>query len=283
MKRETLRHPKTYDLAARLKCSRPEALGFLTLLWDFCSESAPAGDIGKWPDGAIARGCDWPGDPAEFVLALVDSSWLDRSETYRLVIHDIHIHAEQWWRQKLTKLGMRFVTEAVAPTVSTVEGTEIKSVASTVRTASRDRTEPLPSSVICLPLSEALPEKIKEQIPADWFTTTSEPLQFAGADGSEASVFEPISREEMLADPKAMADWWRYQLGCPAPVLGREAVWCLLSLALGLKFANPKCKKWKSRIGIWANAISHGFWPQAGPYLDRAEKLLRPIIFTEAK
>lgn len=140
-----------------------------------------------------------------------------------------------------------------------------------------------PSSVICLRSSEALPEKIKERIPADWFTTTSEPLQFAGADGSEASVFEPISREEMLADPTAMADWWRYQLGCPAPILGREAVWCLLSLALGLKFSNPKSKKWQSRIGVWANAIRHGYWQQAGPYLDRAEKLLRPIIFTKAK
>ena len=140
-----------------------------------------------------------------------------------------------------------------------------------------------PSSVICLPLSEALPEKIRAKIPADWFTTTADPHKFDGADGSEPSVFDSISHTEMLSDPKAMHDWWRYQLGHPAPVLGREAVWCLVSLALGLKFANPKSTKWKSRIGVWANAIRHGYWTQAGPYIDRAEKLLRPIIFTEAK
>ena len=54
MKRETLRHPKTYELAAKLGCDRPTVLGYLTLLWDFCGEVAPAGDKGKCWDYAIA-------------------------------------------------------------------------------------------------------------------------------------------------------------------------------------------------------------------------------------
>lgn len=139
-------------------------------------------------------------------------------------------------------------------------------------------------SVISLQSSEAkaLLEEIKDKIPADWFATTGEPLKFDGADGSEGSVFDPISREEMLADPKAMHDWWRYQLGHPAPVLGRETVWCLIALALGLKFGNPK-KRWRSRLGVWSKAIGSGQVTQAKPFIERAEKLLRPIIFTEAK
>ena len=88
MKRETLRHPKTFDLAARLKCSRPTALGYLTLLWDYTAEVATPGNIGKWSNGAIAGACDWHDDPDIFVGALVASGWLDEDDTHRLVIHD---------------------------------------------------------------------------------------------------------------------------------------------------------------------------------------------------
>jgi len=116
MKRETHRHPKTFELMAQLNCSRPEALGLLELLWDFAKDHAPRGDIGKWPDGAIARACDWAGPPDQFVKALVASKWLDRHELYRLVIHDWHVHAESWVRAKLMNAGGGgFVTEGDDP------------------------------------------------------------------------------------------------------------------------------------------------------------------------
>ena len=88
MKRDTLRHPKLYDLAARLDCSRAEAIGFLTLLWDMTSQVAVCGDIGKWANGAIARACEWHGDSDVFIEALIASRWLDVSAEHRLIVHD---------------------------------------------------------------------------------------------------------------------------------------------------------------------------------------------------
>lgn len=108
MKRETLRHPKTYDLAARLDVDRPTALGYLTLAWDFVAEVSPSGDIGRWPNVAIARACDYLGDPDKFVNALVDAGWLDHDGEHRLVVHDWPDHCERWVRSKMTSLALSF-------------------------------------------------------------------------------------------------------------------------------------------------------------------------------
>jgi hypothetical protein len=146
MKRETLRHPKTYDLASRLGCSRPEALGFLTLLWDYTADMAPRGDLGKWPNGTIARACEWSGDADKFVDALIAAGWLDECPENRLVIHDLADHALQWWKQKVTKLGLDFVRPAVRSTASTAVGT-----------AERTDNGSVPSTVASIQLSSAQP------------------------------------------------------------------------------------------------------------------------------
>lgn len=132
MKRETLRHPKTFDLAARLNCRRPEALGYLRLLWDFTADVAPRGDVGKHPDGAIAGACDWPGKADEFVAALVASRWIDLDPTHRLLIHDWRDHCERWVKLKLERLGLAFAE----PT------TERSIEATTEPSHSRDQTNP---------------------------------------------------------------------------------------------------------------------------------------------
>jgi hypothetical protein len=110
MKREAYRHPKMYDLASRLGVSRATAIGTIQLLLDYTADVAPQGNIGKWPDGAISRGCEWPGDPTEFVEALVASGWIDRCNKYRLVVHDLKDHADNWWKLKLGKLRIGFLT-----------------------------------------------------------------------------------------------------------------------------------------------------------------------------
>ena len=139
MKRETLRHPKTYDLASRLGCSRPEALGYLTLLWDHVTEVAPRGDIGKWPDGAIAGACDYSGNAELFVEALVEAGWLERNERHRLIVHDWPDHCERWVKAKLLKLKLEFIDCYAGNVVATVEPTaEHPAEAS----PPRDRTEP---------------------------------------------------------------------------------------------------------------------------------------------
>lgn len=135
MKREAYRHPKMYDLASRLGATRATAVGLVQLLLDYTADVAPQGDIGKWPNGTISRACDWDGDPDAFVEALVASGWLDRCEAKRLVVHDLADHAEQWWKLKLGKMKLSFVTaeasterSAVASTEPSTEGTAERSI-----------------------------------------------------------------------------------------------------------------------------------------------------------
>lgn len=115
MKLDALDHPKTFDFAARLQVSRPTAIGHLELLWAFTGKQAAQGNIGKWPDGAIARACDWMGDPTVFISALVESGFLDRDDSFRLTVHDWSHHAPGWVRAKLKKLGTSFVGSSEPP------------------------------------------------------------------------------------------------------------------------------------------------------------------------
>ena len=109
MRRAMLTHPKTLDLASRLVCGRPAAIGYLILLFDFAAEHAPAGDIGKWPDTAIARGSGWEGDAAQFVTACAKAGWLDANNKTRYIIHDWPQNCENWVRAKLKRLGIEFI------------------------------------------------------------------------------------------------------------------------------------------------------------------------------
>lgn len=139
MKREALRHPKLFDLTARLGCSRPEALGFLQLLWDFTAEYAIQGNIGKHPDGAIAKACDWAGDSRAFLEALAAAGWLDEDPEHRLLVHDWADHCERWVKLKAARLGLEFVERSIdasieRPTESTIEASP-----------PRDQSNPIPS------------------------------------------------------------------------------------------------------------------------------------------
>lgn len=121
-------HPKLYDLCDRLSCSRPAAIGYLELLWGGTAEHAPAGDVGKFTDGAIARWCDWQGEPSMFVESLAESGWLDASEAYRFVIHDWHEHAPNYVKAKLKKLSSPFLSALKSTSDPSVEATGERTV-----------------------------------------------------------------------------------------------------------------------------------------------------------
>lgn len=125
MKLDALDHPKTLDLAARLSVELPTAIGYLELLWAFTGKKAPQGNIGKWPDGAIARACYWMGRPEVFLQALHDSGFIDADPVHRFTIHDWQEHAPRWVKSKLKSLGLTFLADA-SPDVSedTVEDNE---------------------------------------------------------------------------------------------------------------------------------------------------------------
>lgn len=131
MKLDALDHPKTLDLASRLQISLPTAIGHLELLWAFAGKKATPGNVGKWPDGAIAGACHWTGDAKQFVNALADAGFLDRDRKYRLTVHDWQDHAPGWVRAKLKKTGVSFIAT---------------SEPSLVRSSERSSDDELPSS-----------------------------------------------------------------------------------------------------------------------------------------
>lgn len=139
MKKETHRHPKTYALADKLSVSRATALGHLTLLWDFVEDHAIQGDVGKWPDGAIARASDWSGDATAFVSALVEVGWLDEHPEHRLVVHDWCDHCQSWVRAKLQRAGLGFIE---TPIDATIEGSQDESIDEHLEPSSCAPTEP---------------------------------------------------------------------------------------------------------------------------------------------
>lgn len=103
MKLDALDHPKTLDLSARLNVSLPTVIGHLELLWAFTSKKASQGNIGKWPDGAIARACYWEGDPSLFVNAIIEAGFADTHPEQRVIIHDWKDHAPRWIMSKLSR------------------------------------------------------------------------------------------------------------------------------------------------------------------------------------
>lgn len=136
MKRECIGHPKLYDLAARLDCSRPEAIGFLTLMWDFVASYATAGDIGRHPDGTIARCCDYMANPAIFIRALVDAGWLDESDEHRLVVHGWADHCPTWVRAKAQKAGIALLGGRQSGTIDRDYSPALKSDSTRARASS---------------------------------------------------------------------------------------------------------------------------------------------------
>ena len=178
MKRETFRHPKTLDLASRLGCSRPEAIGYLNLLWDFTAEYAIQGDIGKHANGAIARACDYSGDPDKFVAALVDAHWVDVDPDYRLLVHDWSEHCERWVKLKAEKLSKSFI-----------ESFAKRSVKPSIEQPVIDITEPSPyvtNPIQSKPnqpedlsgLPDPDPPKVEKTTNAEFKTQAREVLQF---------------------------------------------------------------------------------------------------------
>ena len=118
MKHQVPESVKFKKLQRRLGLSRVAVAGTLELLWIATQKNAPEGDIGRFDDETIAIECDWEGDPAELVNALVDTGWLDRCDIHRLVVHDWPEHAPSWIRRQLARHGKSFVTVSSRQTVT---------------------------------------------------------------------------------------------------------------------------------------------------------------------
>jgi hypothetical protein len=117
LKRGTTEHPKFLDLCQRLKLRPFEGAGILELLWQFSAKFTPRGDVGKYPDEAIARAIGWT-KPATLLMSnLADSGWLQRSGEFRYVIHDWPDHCEDSIHMRLAR-SLEYFADCSRPSTS---------------------------------------------------------------------------------------------------------------------------------------------------------------------
>lgn len=114
--RGVLTHRKTRRLARLLEIPPCFALGILESLWHTAAEQTPRGDIGALSDQDIADELFYEGEAERLVDALVDAGWLDRSDEYRLVIHDWSSHADSYVHSYLAKRTLLFA-DGVRPNI----------------------------------------------------------------------------------------------------------------------------------------------------------------------
>jgi hypothetical protein len=109
MKRGTIDHPKTRLLASALHgLPRYCVVGILETLWHFAALYAHRGDVGRFPNEALAEWIGWADGADELVRALISSGWLDEVEDERrLVVHDWLDHCEDSVRKRLDRDGQR--------------------------------------------------------------------------------------------------------------------------------------------------------------------------------
>ena len=84
---EMIASPRMIGLASRLG-NTATAVGVVRLLLSVTEKHAQRGNIGVMSDAAIAKACDWSGDAAVFVSALVQEGWLQRDLDHRLLVVD---------------------------------------------------------------------------------------------------------------------------------------------------------------------------------------------------
>jgi hypothetical protein len=111
MKPKTPELMKFKRLCRRLNESTRGVVGLLELLWLGTAANCPQGDVGRLTNEEIAIMCDWSGDPDELISALVDNGWLDRSEKYRLLVHDWSHHAPTFIHGNLRRWGKEFARD----------------------------------------------------------------------------------------------------------------------------------------------------------------------------
>lgn len=85
-------HPKTKKLCRMLRLSKPEAIGYLHMLWWWAIDYAQDGDLTRYEPIDIALGAEWEGEEQTFVDGLIAAGFLERDEN-GLRIHDWYDYA----------------------------------------------------------------------------------------------------------------------------------------------------------------------------------------------
>ena len=155
MKRGTPDHPKAHALAVELGLDRWGVVGVLESLWHFTAYYAPAGDVGRFSDEAIAKAIGWEGDAKRLIGSLTRTRWLDRCACHRVRVHDWQAHCDQTVKRVLSNRNQQF------PACYDDASTVLAPYNDDASRAAEVDSLPLPLSVavaVPLPLPEPIPE-----------------------------------------------------------------------------------------------------------------------------
>ncbi len=94
-------HHKTKALKRLLKIKTPQAIGHLHLLWWWCVDNAPSGNLSGIDPQDLAEAAEWTGDSVRFVEALTDAGFIDRDTC---TLHD-------WWDYAGKLIDQRTLTK----------------------------------------------------------------------------------------------------------------------------------------------------------------------------
>ena len=87
------RHRKTLRAAGRLSVDRATLIGHLHFLWWWALDNVGAdGRLGDMTAYEIAAAAEWPGDPEQFLAALIEAGFIDETPD-GLVLHDWYDYA----------------------------------------------------------------------------------------------------------------------------------------------------------------------------------------------
>ena len=95
MKHQTINLVKFKALSKRLGQPMCHTVGYLETLWIFCQIQARDGDLSRFSEMEIAGWIEYPGDPGDFIAALVECRWLD-SDGDILTVHNWADHRPNW-------------------------------------------------------------------------------------------------------------------------------------------------------------------------------------------
>jgi hypothetical protein len=115
------RHPKTRRLMRRMGWTLPHTIGNLHLLWWWALDFAPTGDLSRFEPEQLTYDLDLNGaTPEEFIEAMVEAGFIDRSED-SLRLHDWPDYSAkslrprfrrnpERWHQVLRSYGLPVIT-----------------------------------------------------------------------------------------------------------------------------------------------------------------------------
>lgn len=91
----------------QLSVSRAAAIGHLHMLWWWCIDYAPDGDLTRFTPLQLAKAADWMGDHGDFVKAMLAVGLLDETAPNKYAIHDWLHFCGQLMDKRLARLAAK--------------------------------------------------------------------------------------------------------------------------------------------------------------------------------